>query len=131
MVRRERQWPGVGGKRGEWLMSGLHADWEGGNFSLGALPLPLLLKRDNLTTSRSAWVYSAYRRLSESPRQASSLVRHDIAATSMQAAWRGKRAKAVLRVVRDQQAAVRKSLASAASLGAYRSETWERVGARS
>lgn len=41
MVRRERQWPGVGGKRGEWLMSGLHADWEGGNFSLGALPLPL------------------------------------------------------------------------------------------
>ena len=40
MLRRDRQWPGVGGKRGEWLMDHLHEDWEG-SLVLGALPLPL------------------------------------------------------------------------------------------
>ena len=40
MVRKERQWPGVGGRRDSWLMHSIHPDWQG-NLTLGALPLPL------------------------------------------------------------------------------------------
>ena len=40
MVRKERQWPGVGGRRDSWLMRSIHADWDA-NLTLGALPLPL------------------------------------------------------------------------------------------
>ena len=40
MVRKERQWPGVHGRRGEWLMGGLHPEWDG-RVTLGALPLNL------------------------------------------------------------------------------------------
>ena len=43
MVRRERQWPGVGGRRDSWIMKHLHPDWDlpRSNLTLGALPLPL------------------------------------------------------------------------------------------
>lgn len=40
MLRRERRWPGVTGRRHEQVMTELHPDWDG-NLTLGALPLPL------------------------------------------------------------------------------------------
>lgn len=42
MVRKELQWPGVGGSREQWLMRNFHKDWDG-NLTLGALPLPLFM----------------------------------------------------------------------------------------
>ena len=57
------------------------------------LPVPLCVKRKNLAAARTSWVYEAYRR-AENPRQRyGSLVRLDIAAQSMQAVWRGNRAR--------------------------------------
>jgi len=60
MVRRERQWPGVGGRRGEWIMRRLHEDWDG-NLSLGALPLPLFMN------GHGYFVQAAHRSLQVSP----------------------------------------------------------------
>jgi len=60
MVRRERQWPGVGGRRGEWILRRLHEDWDG-NLSLGALPLPLFMN------GHAYFVQAAHRSLQVSP----------------------------------------------------------------
>ena len=60
MVRRERQWPGVGGRRDSWLMKELHADWEG-NLTLGALPLPLF------ANGHGYFVQAAHERLGVRP----------------------------------------------------------------
>ena len=60
MVRKDFQWPGVGGKRNEWLMRNFHPDWDG-NLTLGALPLPLF------ANGHGYFVQSAHTRLKVSP----------------------------------------------------------------
>ena len=60
MVRKERQWPGVGGRRDDWLMRDIHSDWEG-NLTLGALPLPLF------ANGHGYFVQSAHERLHVHP----------------------------------------------------------------
>ena len=60
MVRRERQWPGVGGARASWIIEWMHPDWQG-NLTLGALPLPLF------ANGHGYFVQGAQRRLGVPP----------------------------------------------------------------